>query len=246
MATAAQINASRANTKNSTGPASESGNALRHGLTSKHLFVSPGAEAEFEAFDEHLSEALSPEGPRQILVYNHVLSAAWRLLRCDRAEAGLAARSAEAGLDPLLDPACHGTLAVIETARTLASRQFKNSIAELRRIQTEDEYRAAAMPEEDGCVSTFLGVGDWQSIRTRLKKETLMDDKIAANAALPWNFNRRYTPAPEEEEIYKTNPIASDDSARHEPENGKTNPIPAEFAEMQRVRRKNGKLVTGR
>jgi hypothetical protein len=161
MASAAQINANRANAENSTGPTSESGkarssrNALKHGLTSKDLFVPPGAEAEFEEFDEHLGEALSPEGPRQLLVYNHVLSAAWRLLRCDRAEADLAARSAEQGIDPLLDPTSHGTLHVIERSRTQASKQFKNSMAELRRIQTEDEYRAAAMPEDEGFVTSL-------------------------------------------------------------------------------------------
>jgi hypothetical protein len=170
-----------------------------------------------------------------MLVYNHVLSAAWRLLRCDRAESDLAARSAEAGLDPLLDPACHGTLHVIERARAQASKQFKNSMAELRRIQTEDEYRAAAMPEDEGYMTTCLGLGDWQIIRARLKKETLMDDKIAANAALPWNVNRRHDSATaEEQQTDKTNPIPGDDSANHDPENEKTNPIPEEVAEMQR------------
>ena len=177
MTTDKQFAANRANAQKSTGPTSEAGkarssrNAIRHGLTARDLFVPPGDEAEFEAFQQELEAGLRPDGSAQMLVFNQILSASWRLLRCDRAEAELAARAADSSLDPMLDDASHAKLNVIERARSQASRQFHKSVAELRRIQTEECYRAVAMPAEKGCDTSAFGLADSQLIRSRLRKE---------------------------------------------------------------------------
>jgi hypothetical protein len=68
MATAAQITANRANALHSTGPATPEGkarvsqNALKHGLTSKHLVIRPDEEAEFATLRDALEAELAPEG----------------------------------------------------------------------------------------------------------------------------------------------------------------------------------------
>jgi hypothetical protein len=218
MATEKQTSANRANAQNSTGPTSDPGkarscrNALRHGLTAKDLFVPPGQEDEFEAFRQDLETSLNPRGPAQMLVYNHILSASWRLLRCDRAESELAARSADPALDPLLDDASHAKLNVIERVRSQASKQFQKSVAELRRIQTEEDYRDDAMPVEEGCDTSGFGLSDSQTIRYRLRKEKLMDGTIFLREEQIEHVaaSRAFRDAMRQRQSAKTNPIASE------------------------------------
>ncbi|MEO8659496.1 MAG: hypothetical protein ABI693_13565 [Bryobacteraceae bacterium] len=174
MATAAQIEANRANATHSTGPttgegkASSSRNAFKHGLTSTDLCVGPDQQEEFDAFKDELLEDLTPGSAVEFVLFNQVLSASWRLLRCDRTEAAILGAT---GADPLLSPVQFATLNTIYKVRGQATSQLHKALAELRKIQTELQYRDAAMPESEGYEPEGLGLANWQSIRQAIKRE---------------------------------------------------------------------------
>jgi hypothetical protein len=234
-ATEKQIEANRANAQHSTGPvtgegkAASSRNALSHGLTAKDLFVPAGEEGDFEALKEGLFQDLSPDSLAETLLANHVVSASWKLLRCDRSEAELASRTSQPGLDPLLDPTLESTVRTIERARTQAAKLLHQSLAELRRVQTEHHYRLAAMPEDEGYITDCLGLSDWQIIRTRLKKERNLDAanearEARAQADAAW-VSIDASMARHVEELKKANQLqAAQPPAKAATPNAKTNP----------------------
>jgi len=177
MASPAQITANQANAQKSTGPATSQGkarsarNSTRHGLTSRDLLIPEALRSEFEALREDLKDDLNPETPLQMVFFNQALSAAWKLFRCDRAEAQLDTMVSRPGLEPLLDPALEPTLRTIDRARAQAAKLLAAAVAELRKVQTENQYRWAAMPESEGYDTNGLGVADWQTINARLQNE---------------------------------------------------------------------------
>src|SRR3954453_15076367 len=93
MASPAQITANQANARLSTGPQSAEGkarvsqNAVRHGLTSKHLVLREDEQEDFAAFLAELSAELDPQGPVETITFQEVVHAAWNLRRFRRIEA---------------------------------------------------------------------------------------------------------------------------------------------------------------
>jgi hypothetical protein len=93
MSTLAQITANPANAKHSTGPVTPQGksrvarNAIRHGLTGKHLVVDDDEHEEFEDFQQSLIEELDPQGAVETITFHELLHAAWNLRRYRRIEA---------------------------------------------------------------------------------------------------------------------------------------------------------------
>src|ERR1043165_5019241 len=92
MATPAQTLANQANAKLSTGPRSVEGkarvsqNAIRHGLTSKHLVIREDEKEEFATLHESLATELDPQGAVEIITFNEIVHAAWNLQRYRRIE----------------------------------------------------------------------------------------------------------------------------------------------------------------
>ena len=161
-----------------TGPTSVAGkarssqNALSHGLTTRDLYVPATQQDEFEAMQQALEGHLRPSSPAEFLLFHDIVAASWRLRRCDQAEAQL---SSPSGLDPLLDPALEPTLPTLDRTRTHASKLLHKSLAELRCLQTERQYRTAAMPAGDDGAADGFGLADTHLIRARLKKEEAAD-----------------------------------------------------------------------
>ena len=92
MSSAAQVLANRENSSHSTGPktaagkAASSANAMRHGLTSKHI-VLPGEDpAEYDAHRESLIAEYEPAGETEHTLVEEIASSGWRLLRARRFE----------------------------------------------------------------------------------------------------------------------------------------------------------------
>jgi hypothetical protein len=92
MSSAAQVLANRENSTHSTGPktaagkAASSANAMRHGLTSKHI-VLPGEDpAEYDAHRESLIAEYEPAGETEHTLVEEIASSGWRLLRARRFE----------------------------------------------------------------------------------------------------------------------------------------------------------------
>ena len=158
----------------STGPVSPEGkarashNALSHGLTTKDLYVPAAQQEEFESMQQALQADLYPDSPAEFLLFHHIVAASWRLRRCDQAEAALAASS---DTDPLLDSSLEPKLRTIDRARAQAFKMLHKSLAELRRIQTQHQYRDAAMPAGEGCDTSTLGLADSELVCSQLQRD---------------------------------------------------------------------------
>src|SRR4029079_11503633 len=106
MATPAQINANQSNSRHSTGPRTEDGkarvaqNALRHGLTAKHLVVREDERETFDAFRADLQSELDPQGAIELTTFAELLHAAWSLQRFRRLES----EASLGTLDDFTDP----------------------------------------------------------------------------------------------------------------------------------------------
>jgi len=95
MATQLQIEANRRNAQLSTGPKTAQGravsrmNALKHGLTAKHIVVFDEAAEDFERFHHEIVVALGPKGAIEGQLAERVALCAWRLRRVYRIETRL-------------------------------------------------------------------------------------------------------------------------------------------------------------
>jgi len=242
MATTAQITANRANAKRSTGPVTDEGkqnsarNSTSHGLTSKDVSIPADLADEFEALRAGLQADLNPQTTLEVVFFNQALSAAWLQFRCDRAEAQLDSKVSEPGLDPLLDPTLEPAIRTIHRTRAQAIKHLSKAIADLRKVQTEQQYRWAAMPEDQGYETDGLGVASWQTINEKMKNEAKTRLDIMLNtpppletpAAKPLNQSPAATPkAKKEDSAFLTACI----EALHRMEKrAKTNPISAKAA----------------
>ena len=106
MSTAAQVTANQLNAQLSTGPRSEegkarvAGNAIRHGLTAKHLVIRAEKQEHFAALQESLSAELNPQGAVEALVFQEIVHAAWNLSRFRRIEVESSSDTASDFSDP--------------------------------------------------------------------------------------------------------------------------------------------------
>ena len=90
-----QIEANHRNAQLNTGPKTVRGkqtsslNALRHGLTARHVTLFDETEEDFRAFHGELMAALNPEGAVEVHLAERAVLCAWRLRRVYRIETGL-------------------------------------------------------------------------------------------------------------------------------------------------------------
>ncbi|HVA15921.1 MAG TPA: hypothetical protein VNF99_21930 [Stellaceae bacterium] len=97
MTTPAQLAANRRNARKSAGPTSDSGksiaaqNALRHGLTAKHVLSEDERSPDFASFAAALRADLAPADEVEEQLAERIVLTSWRLRRIARAEPGLIA-----------------------------------------------------------------------------------------------------------------------------------------------------------
>jgi hypothetical protein len=148
MSSAAQIAANRVNAQLSTGPVTLEGkvrssqNALRHGLTAKHLVIRDDEREEFAAFQQDLLDELAPQGATEILTFQDLLHAAWNLHRFRRIEAELSTGAADDFSGP-------NTAALDRLSRyqSRAQREYYRALKELRILQTNRALRAVKLED---------------------------------------------------------------------------------------------------
>ena len=144
MATPTQSAASRTNSLQSTGPATEDGkqassqNAITCGLFTQNEYVRPGEEDEYARFCLAFRRDLNPEGAAEETLATLMVSASWRIRRCALVEAGLAPA---ADLDPMQDDSCSSLQNSVDRARSRAFNLFHRAMADLRRLQTDKRIR---------------------------------------------------------------------------------------------------------
>jgi hypothetical protein len=148
MASLAQTIANQANAQHSTGPRTAAGkarvcqNAIRHGLTARHLVVRDDEREEFDAFQASLLAELDPQGAVETITFHELLHAAWNLQRFRRLEAELSGAGDINGFaDPRLDR--------LTRYQARAQRAYYRALQELRALQTNRALRAAKLPEEE-------------------------------------------------------------------------------------------------
>jgi hypothetical protein len=147
MSTDAQIAANRINAQASTGPRTAVGqsrvsrNAISSGLYSSGDFVRPEEQDLYAEFRAGFHEDLAPEGAVEHTLSAEIIHAAWRLRRCSVIEAAM---EPDGGLDPMLNPIQQA----VDRARAQAQRSFHRATSELRRFQTERQFRIEALPAD--------------------------------------------------------------------------------------------------
>ena len=156
MATAAQIEANRANALKSTGPRTETGksnssqNAVTHGLTCKGQFIPPGMDEHFHQLHAGLRASLKPAGAVQDVIFRRAVESAWKLERCRFAEELYAIHITGNGTEPMLDPFNADRYAALNKYAREAETSFYKAVRELGKLQNESQFReqaAAAQPE---------------------------------------------------------------------------------------------------
>jgi hypothetical protein len=163
MASAAQITANQANAQHSTGPVTPEGkarvsqNALRHGLTAKHLVVRDDEREEFLDYQQSLQTELAPQGAIELVTFHELLHAAWNLHRFRRIEVELASANPE---DFASSP---NTAALDRLARyqARAQRAYYRALQELRTLQTNRALRAEKLEDpEDPNVPVITDINE--------------------------------------------------------------------------------------
>jgi hypothetical protein len=151
MASPAQIIANQANAQHSTGPRSPEGkasvshNALRHGLTARHLVIRPEQQEEFNSLQDSLRDELDPQGAIEVITFHDLLHAAWNLhrFRCLEAEcsSGNPADFSEPSSTTVLDR--------LGRYQSRAQRAYYKAIHELRTLQTNRALRLVKLDEQE-------------------------------------------------------------------------------------------------
>jgi hypothetical protein len=131
-------------------------------------FVRPEEESAWKTFNASFWDSLAASGPVEAFLVTEITRAAWRLRRCNNVEASLINRLSDPTLDPMEDPATRDSQNAVDRARSQAERSMERSLAELRRIQTERQYRNESLPE--GTDLTNFGMASFKQIEPALRK----------------------------------------------------------------------------
>jgi len=125
-------------------------------------FVRPEEESIWKNFNDSFWEDFAPASAVEAFLVTEIVRAAWRSRRCNNVEATLINRLSNPALDPMEDPATLAAQVAIDRARSQAESSFERSIAELRRIQTERQFRNESFPEGTNLVP--FGIASFKQI----------------------------------------------------------------------------------
>ena len=167
---AAQIEANRANSQKSTGPVTTAGkavsskNATSHGLSAKEIFVRPGEETDYLSLEEELTALYDPQNEAEGVFFKILIHSAWNLRRCRHLDASLQFEANQRGIaDALLDPELARIAERIARHLRAAERSHSKALAELRKLQTERQYREDVEEYRDSSVAA-----DCKSVNTTI------------------------------------------------------------------------------
>ena len=177
MATPSQINANQVNAQQSTGPRSPEGkarvaqNALRHGLTARHLVIREDEREELTALEQSLAAELDPQGAVETITFHEVLHAAWNLHRFRRVEA----ECSLGGMQDYIDPQATAVLDRLTRYQARAQRAYYRSLQELRMLQTNRALRTLKLPEQtDQQVPAIADINEFtKQTRSEVTAESL-------------------------------------------------------------------------
>jgi hypothetical protein len=160
MTTPAQIAANQLNAQASTGPRTEEGkatssrNAIKMGLFSGD-FVRPAEQSLHEELNTTILRELAPVGILELNLAAEIRRAMWRLRRCGEVEASLLDSLNYRPDGPIDDPMeawdkiIEHKQKFVDRARSQAHRLLHKCTAELRRLQTERQFRQLSLSETE-------------------------------------------------------------------------------------------------
>jgi hypothetical protein len=198
----------RGGPRTEAGKTTSSKNAITNGLFTAQDFVRPGEESLYSSLDECLRKDLAPAGILEHNLVDEIRRAMWRLRRCGQVEESFV--TSETGdPDSIPDPMQNESTArlqlSVDRARAHSHRLLHKCTAELRKIQTERQFRNEFF--KAGTDLSSLGLCDLRSIRKSI------DEQETANwrnqkAEFETLFGTPSMPAdPTTSSFCKTNPV---------------------------------------
>jgi len=187
MSTAAQIAANTINAQSSTGPRTEAGqsesskNATTYGLFTQSDFIRPGEEEVYAQAKADLIDSLVPSGPLECTLVDEIHRAMWRLRRCGQVEANIVI-GLDNGNGHIFDPMEMASATAdkaqrsVDRARSQSHRLLHKCTAELRKLQTERQFRNEHFPA--GTDISDLGISSFQSIRNNIDKQAAAEERL--------------------------------------------------------------------
>jgi hypothetical protein len=134
MASEAQIQANRANSRKSTGPRTADGkaavaqNALKHGLRAEQVVIKGEDPGEFESYRDQMLGELAPDGALEAMLAERAVGLAWRLRRAEQLQAEV--------FDTMLDEEENSP--VQKLARRMRFKGAGDGASALGRVATRD------------------------------------------------------------------------------------------------------------
>ena len=156
------------------GKAASSQNALTYGLFATRDFIRPDEREIYDEFAQSLEDQLAPVGMLELNLADEIRRAMWRLRRCAQIEESFSAVTASpTNEDPMQQEATARLQVSVDRARSQAHRLLHKCTAELRKLQTDRQYRNETF--EAGTDLSDFGLADFRVIRKGI------DAKFRAN-----------------------------------------------------------------
>ena len=163
MSSTPQLTANQANAQHSTGPRTDEGkarvsqNALRHGLTARHLVIRDDEREEYADLLNSLSSELDPQGAVETVAFHELLHAAWSLHRFRRIEA----EASRGTVEDFTDPATTAVLDRLSRYQARAQRAWQKALHELRILHTNRALRALKLDQQEAAeVPAIASIND--------------------------------------------------------------------------------------
>jgi hypothetical protein len=187
------------------GKAASSQNAITYGLFATRDFIRPDEQSTYTEFAQALHADLAPVGMLELNLADEIRRAMWRLRRCGQIEENFSGPTAcPTEQDPMQQEATARLQQSVDRARSLTHRLLHKCTAELRKLQTERQYRNEYFDE--GSDVSKLGLCDLRAVQKNIDSQHVrefrhqkLEEEAAVDAMLaaPYPPQSRPTPEPQ-------------------------------------------------
>jgi hypothetical protein len=167
------------------GKAASSQNAITFGLFATRDFIRPDEQSTYTEFAQSLEAELAPVGMLELNLADEIRRAMWRLRRCGQIEENFSGPIE----DPMQQEATARLQLAVDRARALSHRLLHKCTAELRKLQTERQYRNEYF--DKGTDISHLGVCDLRAVQKNIDAQHVrqfrrqkLEDEAVINAML--------------------------------------------------------------
>src|ERR1022692_2030796 len=148
------------------GKAASSQNAITFGLFATRDFIRPDEQSTYTEFAQALHADLAPVGMLELNLADEIRRAMWRLRRCGQIEENFSGPTEQ---DPMQQEATASLQLSVDRARALSHRLLHKCTAELRKLQTERQYRNEYF--DKGTDTSQLGVCDLRAVQKNIDSQ---------------------------------------------------------------------------